>query len=375
MKKATIRILSVILCIMLLVNITSDFTYIYALETDLFEEPESLPEQDDVDNYEDTIENNEENGEPDDPVTENEDIDVPELPTDNNAKTDITDNDGEEQKTEDKTNEITEEEKDDDEFVLEELPFEDGSEEFPFLIDNYETLLQFTEGMRVNAMFEGVRLLTASFKLTSDLDLSGITFTPIGTSSLPFGGTFDGNGHVISNLVIDLPTIDNVGLFSHNSGVIRDLRIESSSISGRNNVGGLVGNNISGRIIGVNVDVSVRGTSAIGGLVGRSINGRIEGTSSTMDITVPGATNVGGLIGLSSSDTISLSYSTGSIIGGGQIGGLVGQLSGTTISRSYATGNISATSFSGGLVGYMLISTIRDSFSRGNVSEQHTSGG
>lgn len=37
-------------------------------------------------------------------------------------------------------------------------------------------------------------------KLTADLDLANVSWTPIGTPEAPFNGTFDGGGHTLSNL-------------------------------------------------------------------------------------------------------------------------------------------------------------------------------
>lgn len=44
--------------------------------------------------------------------------------------------------------------------------------------------------------------ITYNAKLTADIDLSGVTWTSIGTSSDLFSGTFDGDGHSLSNLNI-----------------------------------------------------------------------------------------------------------------------------------------------------------------------------
>ena len=53
------------------------------------------------------------------------------------------------------------------------------------------------------------------FLLTENIDLDGITTTPIGNDSLCFSGAFNGGGHTISNAVIILPETDYVGLFGN----------------------------------------------------------------------------------------------------------------------------------------------------------------
>lgn len=48
--------------------------------------------------------------------------------------------------------------------------------------------------------------LGASYKLANNIDLSGITWTPIGTTTAGFFGTLDGNGKTISNLTLSTST-------------------------------------------------------------------------------------------------------------------------------------------------------------------------
>jgi len=76
----------------------------------------------------------------------------------------------------------------------------------------------------------------------SDIDLKNEEFTPIGSSTTPFTGTFDGMGHSISNLKISRSTTDNVGLFGQTSeATIRNLDIRNVNLSGRDNTGALAG--------------------------------------------------------------------------------------------------------------------------------------
>ena len=46
-------------------------------------------------------------------------------------------------------------------------------------------------------------------------------WAPIGDNSSRFEGVFDGNGFKITNLYINRPTTDNVGLFGSVSGNVR----------------------------------------------------------------------------------------------------------------------------------------------------------
>ena len=75
----------------------------------------------------------------------------------------------------------------------------------------------------------------------------GAGFMPIGISEpplvRPFVTTFDGLGHTISNLTINRPLSDGVGLFgrSTNSSSIRNVSLVDARVTGRSNAGGLVG--------------------------------------------------------------------------------------------------------------------------------------
>ena len=65
---------------------------------------------------------------------------------------------------------------------------------------------------------------------------------PIGTTT-PFSATFEGNTHAISNLYIDQPTTNSVGLFgSIGSGAeLRNADVEEDSVAGFVRVGALAG--------------------------------------------------------------------------------------------------------------------------------------
>src|SRR3989339_963589 len=54
-----------------------------------------------------------------------------------------------------------------------------------------------------------------SFVITADINLAGVTIVPVGTSGTKFTGGFDGTGHIISNVDINIPSSDNIGLFAY----------------------------------------------------------------------------------------------------------------------------------------------------------------
>jgi len=211
--------------------------------------------------------------------------------------------------------------------------------------------------------------LAGSYILMSDIDLSDTVWgevyageygtsgwEPIGSQASPFRGSFDGNGYTITGLFIDKPNVNEVGLFGNTaaSATIEGLRLGDVNVTGKMDVGGLVGLN-EGIITNCYVTGSVKGTAEeIGGLVGYHKNaGTI--TNSYSACAVEGTHFLGGLIGRNEAP-ISNSYATGDVYGilagtSSAVGGLVGR-NADGIINSYATGNVTGGSNVGGLIGY-----------------------
>ncbi|MCL2718168.1 MAG: hypothetical protein FWE14_05250 [Lachnospiraceae bacterium] len=239
--------------------------------------------------------------------------------------------------------------------------------------------------------------LSGNFYLEADIDLSEIEWQPIGSTTTPFSGIITGNGYTINGLTISLTTQDNVGLFGVNAGLITDLSIKDTNITGRNNVGTLAGQN-RGLITNVSIDGgTLRATGTIGGLTGIntssgvieesfSINitsltasssiagglvgnnqGAIQNGFSNGIATLSGLDNVGGLIG-TNSGTINQSESNNNITGRSNVGGLIGSMSGGMVEQSHATGNINATGSAGSLTGNMTRGSLLNSHGTGNVT-------
>ena len=101
-----------------------------------------------------------------------------------------------------------------------------------------------------NFVNSGTNFRGTTVFLETDVDLSGVEFEPIGTWSntkiIDFLGTFDGQGHIISNLKINVST-GYAGLFGYSDGMtVRNLVLdESCSISCYSHyqpsIGGLIG--------------------------------------------------------------------------------------------------------------------------------------
>ena len=210
-----------------------------------------------------------------------------------------------------------------------------------------------------------------------------------------FRATFDGNGHTISNLYMDVTLQQSrnyTGLFGQLSSsspnspaVIEDIGLLDVDVAGLSFVGGLVGYN-GGQVSRSYVTGAVSGSgSLIGGLVGFN-GGKITGSYSTAAVEdTEGATaesNVGGLVGRNGRE-ISESYATGQARGYRNVGGLAGQSDNSSIHSSYATGTVTGDSRIGGLVGDggqssrsgSLSLTITDSYATGAVAGDSDTGG
>ncbi|PCE25317.1 hypothetical protein BWP39_12385 [Paraburkholderia acidicola] len=221
---------------------------------------------------------------------------------------------------------------------------------------------------------------------------SGAGFVPIGGGSNYFSGTLDGQGHVISNLFINLPSTNYVGLFGKlggaaNTGIISNLGIVNANITGYRFTGILAGYTSYGSVTNTYVTGALNsGDDYVGGLVGQSENGVFANVYSTAAVSAPdtsgsGSDEIGGLIGAISNGSITNSYATGAVNGGDDyVGGLVGDARTSTITRSYATGSVQgatgsqATQYMGGLVGYST-ANISDSYATGYVTGGYDSVG
>ena len=207
------------------------------------------------------------------------------------------------------------------------------------------------------------------YLLANDLNASetatwaqGYGFKPIAS----FSGSFDGRGHEIRGLTVNRPNSGNVGLFGRAWGAtISQLRITQASIVGKNNVGGLAGQNVhSSSILNSSFDGSVSGNDLVGGLVGfNAHNSSIRRSSSSGSVQATGQ-RIGGIAGQNfTGSSITDSYSLSSLTGHRNVGGLVGLASGgTTIERSFSTGAVVGSGgFFGGFAGASF-GTISNSF-------------
>ena len=216
------------------------------------------------------------------------------------------------------------------------------------------------------------------YELTADLDFDtdgdgdidsddtywneGKGWLPIGNADDPFIVRFYGNGHSLTNLFINRPDEDEIGLFGQLGPIpalfsveatdlgfdILDVGLIGVDISGRDRVGSLVGRADGSETRQSHASGRVAGRDRVGGLVGDSESGVWQSYAA---VKVSGRNSVGGLIGSQSTTKIlnfvshsrmGVCYATGDVSGANAVGGLVGS-SGVSIRAVYATGNVSGT--------------------------------
>ena len=142
----------------------------------------------------------------------------------------------------------------------------DGSKENPYIISNYAELCYFRDDVNAGNTYAGKYVV-----LTADIDLPN-TWTPIGAGDKIFMGNFDGNEHVISNLVI-VGKDSNVGLFGNtHNGEIKNLVVENAKVSGDLNVAVVAGYPYTTKYTNITVQghVEVDGFAYVGGVGGKN---------------------------------------------------------------------------------------------------------
>lgn len=212
------------------------------------------------------------------------------------------------------------------------------------------------------------------FQLAADIDLTGVEWQPVGDYLTPFEGVLDGSGHTVSNLTLALDSQDMVGLFGRIGvgGQVEDLTLENVTVSGQDNVGALAGMNGGSieycQLVG---DNTVTGRKAVGGLVGDNWTGRIEGCVAGADVT---ANTKGGVLAGDSSNSkaIKSSAAFGSVTGAQMVGGITGSAAYSSITSCYAVVQVNGQG--GGAVGEVQPQTIEDVYYAQDVAGQTDTG-
>jgi filamentous hemagglutinin family protein len=222
----------------------------------------------------------------------------------------------------------------------------------------------------------------ADYTVYADVNAAGQSFIPIGGADA-FLGRFDGQGHTISNVIINIAasTASNVGMFGSVGigAAITSLGLSNITVRGSNTnfvnyVGGLVGYSDGGiirGITGINVNVSgtnIGGNTYVGGIVGNKSSGLVHGVILN-NLSVSGATDsgnvyAGGIAGFNTGNILHISADNATVSGSSvsgltNVGGVAGvavnsgcQIQDVNFSSMTISGSgPSATVYAGGVVG------------------------
>ena len=200
---------------------------------------------------------------------------------------------------------------------------------------------------------------TACARLEADIDMSKVchaadeskgveelSWEPISKSSNPWHGSFDGNNKTISKLYINT-SAENSGLFGFilNDYVrcsIKDIIFENVNITSTADYSGVLAGYASKTdISGITVNSgSINGTTDVGGIVGNAAATKISNCVNR--ISIEGSVNyIGGIVGYAhSSSSITNCANYGDVKGSVNIGGIVGYIVDITLNNVFTSGNV-----------------------------------
>lgn len=230
-----------------------------------------------------------------------------------------------------------------------------GSNLDPFVICNAQQFKDFA----VNACGTGgFTDCDKFFTLGASFSFGSSYSQPIGDSSNPFIGQFDGRNHTISHYVNN-QSVTQQALFAHSSGDIKNISFKDMSYTNSGAASGLlIGTSYGANLSNIIVSAKMEAVSS-GGLVGVvSLNESLRKTN-ILDVSVIGdfdavGNTLGGILSEGSSDSqlINVGYFGNITSVNGRNGGIVGERS-AIIKKSKSSGSIISSSGgrSGGIVG------------------------
>ena len=212
-----------------------------------------------------------------------------------------------------------------------------------------------------NLVNNGVSTSYVYFKLTKDIDMSGVDFIAIGDETNKFMGKFDGQDHTIKNLKEESNTIHN-GLFGYIANAeVKNVKLENVDLSNSHYAGGITGEAEKSVISNCHTsgNINVHATySRAGGICAFLHDSSVYDCSSYCDIFSSAAgTKIGGIVGVAggwNSPKIEDCYYSGTVkanVNNSDAGGIVGSMDMCSVLRCYAEGEVTAAHRVGGIAG------------------------
>ena len=254
-----------------------------------------------------------------------------------------------------------------------------------YQIKNYANLYWFAALVNGTLTDGTAQNTSANAVLVNDITVNSIAnmgnyleWTPIGSPTNQYTGTFDGQGHKITGLYFDDASAEYVGLFGFSSGTIKNVGVVGSYFNGKYRIGGVCGGNF-GIIENCYNTSTVNGVANVGGIAGYNRNKNIKNCYNTGTISAS-SYSAGGIVGLNCLATVNNCFSSGAVTAPDRAGGVCGFNDRSTISNCYynsklfkgdAVGkssesteeNVSAktaTQFTSGEVAYLLSGGVTD---------------
>ena len=261
-----------------------------------------------------------------------------------------------------------------------------GTSDNPYQIANAAQLAWFRDwvnGTYTPAAGEtATKHASACAKLTADINMSSVCSEDIGSwepisrydLNIRWYGTFDGDGHTLSNLYVNMTT-HGAGMFGDTSNcTIKNITFSRVNITGTTYYTGIIGYIRNGSVTNVTVtDGVITGDYAVGGICAVQESGTIS--HCTNHAQVNGNQDVGGICGVSEG-TIEYCTNYGAVKGTGDNNGHIGGIGGGSqdggiISHCANYGNVEGNRDVGGILGWCYGTTfsLSNVMSTGNVTE------
>ena len=178
--------------------------------------------------------------------------------------------------------------------------------------------------------------LDGYYKLTADINMSGVAFEPIGNENEgAFTGTIDGAGYTISNLNINLPENKYVGFVGYLEGTVKNLNLVNVDASGYRYVGGIVGYAENGSLI-----------------TQSELTGTITGNFQVIELSVGGIVGYSeGLVSYCENNGL-VSGNDGSSYVGGITGRNYGKISNCNNNKQVTSSAKTTYAYAGGITGF-----------------------